>query len=303
MKIFLFISANPQPTPRWKEVNGASTYRTRPQWLGTDYQADSIQAPIDYFRYFFDAFFMQYIVLQSNLYAAQIDPSKLHDLSVCELEKFLAVVLYMSVVPLSSTRRFWSVKLRIIQVSDILSRRRFEEIKRFLHFNDNSKMLPPDHENFDKLFKVRPLLDHLRAKYNSITIPGTLCVDEQMIPFKGKSSLKQYVPNKPHKYGYKVFVLCNSKGIIHDFELYSGKIHPLPGEPDLGASSNIALRLAKVIPAAQNHLLFFDNWFTSMPLMCHLAKSKIFCLGTVRSNRLRGCVFPTDKELKRQGCS
>jgi len=28
-------------------------------------------------------------------------------------------------------------------------------------------------------------------------------VDEQMIPFKGRSSMKQYMKSKPHKWGYK----------------------------------------------------------------------------------------------------
>ena len=47
-----------------------------------------------------------------------------------------------------------------------------------------------------------------------------------MVPFKGNSSLKQYIPSKPHKYGYKVFVLCNNSGVIHDFEVYSGSVEP-----------------------------------------------------------------------------
>ena len=300
----LYLASSPgssQQTPRWRDSNGASTSRRLPQWLGGSYQTDTVQAPIDYFRSFFDTTIIDHIVSQSNLYAAQKDPSKPLGLTACEFEKFLSVILLMAIIPILNSRSFWSLDLRIIQVSDILSRRRFEEIKRFVHFNDNSFMLPPDHENFDKLFKVRPFLDHLRRKYNSIAMPQTLCVDEQMIPFKGKSSLKQYMPGKPHKYGYKVFMLCSNKGIIHDFEIYSGKIQPLAGEPDLGASSNIVVRLAQVIPSGRNHLLFFDNWFSSLPLMCHLAELKIFCLGTVRSNRLRGCILPSDKDIKKKG--
>ena len=106
---------------------------------------------------------------------------------------------------------------------------------------------------------------------------------------------------KAHKYGYKVFILCSNKGIIHDFEVYTGKIEPPAGEPDLGASSNIVVRLSKIIPADKNQLLFFDNWFTSVPLICDLAKSKVLCLGTVRSNRLRGCTLPSDKDMKKLG--
>lgn len=45
----------------------------------------------------------------------------------------------------------------------------------------------------------------------------------------------------------------------HDFEIYTGKIVPVSGKADIGASGNIVLRLASSIPKHQNHLLFFDN--------------------------------------------
>ena len=130
-----------------------------------------------------------------------------------------------------------------------------------------------------------------------------LCIDEQMIPFKGNSALQQYLPSKPHKYGYKVFILCSNKGVIYEFELYTGKIQPADDASDLGASLNIVLRLAKIIPTDKHYLLYFDNWFTSLPLVCHLAKSKIFCLGTVRSNRLLGCDLSSDIKKRKTAAS
>lgn len=61
---------------------------------------------------------------------------------------------------------------------------------------------------------------------------------------------------------------------MYDFFIYSKKIEPVLGEPDLGASSNVVLKLAQSIPVGLNHLLYFDNWFTSLPLMTTLAKKK-----------------------------
>jgi len=238
--------------------------------------------------------------MQSNLYSVQIDLEKPLVLTV-ELERFLGVVFFMLIISLPNSRLHWSLDLAITQINQILSRYRFEQIKRFVHFNNNDHMLPPEHQKFDKLFKVRPLSDHLRKKYNDTPMSQMLCIDEQMIPFKGNTALKQYLPSKPHKYGYKVFILCSNKGVIYDFELYTGKIQPADDAPDLGASSNIVLRLAKIIPTDKHYLLYFDNWFTSLPLVSHLAKSKIFCLGTVRSNRLPGCDLPSDKDMKKNG--
>ena len=65
--------------------------------------------------------------------------------------------------------------------------------------------------------------------------------------------------------------------------------------------SNIMLTLSTAIPQNKNQIFYFDNWFTSYPLVCELAKRKIYCLETVQTNRLRGCNLLQDKELKHNG--
>ena len=40
-----------------------------------------------------------------------------------------------------------------------------------------------------------------------------------MVPFKGASSLKQYIPKKPHKWGYKLFIWADNEGLVYDFFL------------------------------------------------------------------------------------
>ena len=39
-----------------------------------------------------------------------------------------------------------------------------------------------------------------------------LFIDEHMVPFKGISSLKQYIPKKHYKWGFKLFVLADCQG-------------------------------------------------------------------------------------------
>ena len=49
-------------------------------------------------------------------------------------------------------------------------------------------------------------------------------VDEAMVPYKGRSSLKQYMPKKPIKIGLKVWVWADSvTGYISCFQVYIGK--------------------------------------------------------------------------------
>ena len=144
-----------------------------------------------------------------------------------------------------------------------MSRDRWEDIKHKLHLVDNTYLTNKSPYE-DKLFKIRPMVDHLREKFQAIPKMQNLCVDEQMVPFKDKSSIKKYIPSKPHKWGYKLMVLADSQDMTCDFFPYTGKINSVdnPLVPDLKASSNAVLQLAQTIPSGKNHLLFFDNLFT-----------------------------------------
>ena len=102
-------SQSQQRKPIWRVIHGSSTSRSRPQWLGIMPQVDSIQTPTQYFRHFFDSYIMNHIVMQSNLYAVQIDPEKPLQLTVVELERFLGVVFFMSIISLPNSRLYWSL--------------------------------------------------------------------------------------------------------------------------------------------------------------------------------------------------
>ena len=59
--------------------------------------------------------------------------------------------------------------------------------------------------------------------------------------------MKQYFPNKPKKWGFKFFALCDITGFMYKFEIYIGEKHSFwPGEPNLKASANIAVRMKYV---------------------------------------------------------
>jgi hypothetical protein len=63
----------------------------------------------------------------------------------------------------------------------------------------------------------------LSLSFKRLIFLKIFAVEELIIPFKGQSSLKQYVRNKPHKWGKKVFARAGSNGIAYDFEVYLGK--------------------------------------------------------------------------------
>ena len=69
---------------------------------------------------------------------------------------------------------------------------------------DNSTILLPTDENYDRLQKVRKIFTMIE-RFVALYHPHCQCaVDEAMIPYKGRSSLKRYMPKKPVKRGLKV---------------------------------------------------------------------------------------------------
>ncbi|XP_049901068.1 piggyBac transposable element-derived protein 2-like isoform X1 [Epinephelus moara] len=279
----------------WKMAKQENSVTDDPVRQGAPLGADEVRLPIQYFRDFFDADLLGSIVEQSNLYCTQQNQNCALKLDHNELEQFIGTVVYMSVLHLPRPRMYWSSACRVSQVADVMSRDRWEEIIHFIHFSDN--MAP---NNGDRLFKVRSLIDSLLPKFQALPQAQMLSVDEQMVPFKGRSSLKQYIPEKPYKWGYKIFVLCDTEGLVHSFDIFAGKIGPAPGQPDIGASGNIVLKLAQDIHDAANHLLCFDNRFSSLDLFVALANKGIPALGTVKQSCLKGCSFSEDTEIKKK---
>ena len=97
-------------------------------------------------------------------------------------------------------------------------------------------------------------------------------MDEQIIPTKSRTSLKQYLPNKPNKWGIKVWARCRVSGIVYDFEVYTGRSNKAEALPDLLMAGNIVYRLTRTLPRNVSHKLFFDNFFCSIALMNCLKK-------------------------------
>ena len=107
---------------------------------------------------------------------------------------------------------YWSTAddLNVQPIAQSMTRDRFLIILSNSHLNDNTKM-----EKTDNLYKVRPLIDHLNQKFMSCRAPKEyLSIDESMIKFKGRSSIKQYNPKKTIKRGYKIWCISDDDGIF-----------------------------------------------------------------------------------------
>ena len=111
----------------------------------------------------------------------------------------------MSVISAPYYRFYWELETRYELIASAMSCDRFESFKRFLHFNDNTKDKKRDDETKDRLFKIRPLFEMLRQNCLSQKPQEHNSTDEQTIPFKGRRFLRRYMPQKPKKWGFKIF--------------------------------------------------------------------------------------------------
>ena len=69
-------------------------------------------------------------------------------------------------------------------------------------------------------------------------------------------------------------------------------------EHQFGLSGDVVLSLLKNAKIHSNlaYKIYFDNYFTSISLLHHLADLKICAMMTVCENRLERCPFPDKKE-------
>ena len=128
-------------------------------------------------------------------------------ITVEELGPFLGFSVLMGINLLPSVDDYWSKDQRLgyAPIADRIPRWRFREISRYLHFVDNGHLVAHGDHGHDRLGKVRPLMDYLNTKFAALYEPSKeTAVDETMIKFQGRSSLKQYMPKKPTKRGVKV---------------------------------------------------------------------------------------------------
>jgi len=113
-------------------------------------------------------------------------------------------------------------------------------------------------------------------------------IDEAKIGFKGSSSVKQHMPKKPTKKGFKVWVRSDSNsGYVCQMNFYTGKQEG--GATEVGLGSKVVTRLTRDL-VGRNHSVYKHN-FSSIDLFQNLLTDKIYATGTLCSNH-RG--FPAD---------
>ena len=207
-------------------------------------------------------------------------------ITVEELKAFLGFSVLMSINSLPALKYYWKrdPTYHYAPIASRISRDRFLEVSRYLQFVDNDTLEPRESPSYDRLGKVCPLIDHFTNKFKEVYMPHKeVAVDEAMIKFTGRSSLKQYLPMKPIKRGIKVWVLGDSSnGYFCNFQVYTGKVN---NTTEKGLGARVVKDLTSDLKGKYHHC-FFDNYFTSASLLFDLSKDGIYACGTARKDRV-----------------
>ena len=206
-------------------------------------------------------------------------------ISVEELKAYFGFSILMSINSLPGLKDYWKRDpiFNYAPIAERISRDRFLEISRYLHFVDNETLARRDSPSYDRLGKVRPLVNHFSDKFKEVYSPHKeVAVDEAMIKFTGRSSVKQYMPMKPIKRGIKVWVLADShNGYFCDFQVYTGKTI---GAVEKGLGARVVKDLTNNLKGKYHHT-YFDNFFTGVDLLDELCRDGIYACGTARKDR------------------
>ena len=176
----------------------------------------------------------------------------------------ISLYLNMGLVTKPNLNSYWSTDpvLSSPFFPSLMSRARFFQILRHLHFADNTRAPPRDSADYNKLYKIQPFLDLAIARFQEVYTPERqLAIDETLIKFKGKVYFRQFIPIKPGRFGIKAFTLAEStSGYVLNSKIYTGKKNN-EVQKDLGRKAVISVMQPYL---DKGFYAFMDNYYTPL---------------------------------------
>lgn len=256
--------------------------------------------PHDFYNLFLDDEVLNYLVQETNRYAEQCKATNKNKYAVnnwCntdpqEMKMFLGIVMYMGLVPMSSIRHYWKKDEYFnTKISQTMPRFRFESMLTLFHCANN------ENAQGGRLAKIQPLVQMMTVKFKQWYAPEEkLCIDESVVPFLGRLLFKQYLKNKRHRYGIKIFKVRAKDYYTLEYNVYSGK-----GSQTLNESlfsTNIVLNMTEPYLDC-GRTIYMDNWYSSVDLAKRLLDRNTNMVGTLRANRRGNPPEVVGKKLKK----
>ena len=198
----------------------------------------------------------------------------------------LGMKIAMAICAKPSLPEYWS-GFRLVRTDfpSIMSRNKFQLLQTFMHLNANNNRVERGEDGYIPLFKIQSLLDITEPTYRQCFCPGqNISIDEAIIKFKGRVLMRQYMPAIQTKWGYKNFVVSDSKtGYALRHKIYTGP-EAFPCERDIGLAEQVVLDLMDGFENKGN-VIYMDNFFSNPGLFRKLQEKQIGACGTVQPLR------------------
>ena len=138
----------------------------------------------------------------------------------------------------------------------------------------------------DPFCAVTQFLDDMNEAFGINWNPGQcLDIDEQCCPWKGRHKCRCYNPKKPEKWHLKIYALnCSKSGYLSQFKIYRGNGEVRP-EGISATAYPVHVLLESQRFHQRGHVLFTDNWYTSLQSAKICGERGIQTVGTIKANR------------------
>jgi hypothetical protein len=205
--------------------------------------------PIDYFLLFIPMYLWVKFAAYTNE-KANMTQTDTHGktrswkpISAAELKAFVASIIWWCICRSLSFEQFFKNTIDQNRLKNWFpSWVRWCQVKRFFKVS-NPKL--DDRNKHDRIYKVRELYDiFVNACKANYWPQQNVAVDEAIKKFKGRCIFKQYIKNKPVKWGIKVFCLCcSSTSYLFNCMFYVGKTREEDTVKDQSATQETVKKL------------------------------------------------------------
>ncbi|XP_068250592.1 piggyBac transposable element-derived protein 4-like [Palaemon carinicauda] len=186
------------------------------------------------------------LVMEKFSFTQNSQVQKWMDTDVHEIYVYLSLLLLMPLMKKKPVLQDYWKQDPLIPTpffSKFITRDRFLLLTCFMHFAYNGRPIASD-----RIWKIRSFFSLVVANFKRVFHPfQKIVIDESLILFKGRLVFKQYIPSKRHRFGIKLFVLCDCEtGIVLDIKVYIGTDIDIPKEDQgsgLGFSGAVVMKM------------------------------------------------------------
>ena len=263
--------------------------RERPGPRGPALQA---KTPYEFWELFVTPEMLELLVEKTNLFIRDkrenyTQKSKARDTDNVEMKAFLGLLLlagtyHSNRINLDNLWKIDGTGIDVFWLTMSLHRLRF--LLCCIRFDD--KATRASRKILDKLAPIRDLFEtFVQNCLRNYSPSEFVTIDEMLVAFRGRCPFRQYIPNKPAKYGIKIQAMADARTYYTcKMEIYAGKQPDGPFKVDNSSFAVVTRLISEISGSGRN--VTFDNWYTTYPLVVSLLHDhKLSTVGTLRKNK------------------